>query len=74
VLDEKHSINKMVKIMDKIHVTGKVIMMNTIEKYYIHRKTKLDKQINDKLTVQPNAIFETLVQQEAHRGFFNTYN
>jgi hypothetical protein len=66
--------DKMVNIMDIIHVTGKGIMMNAMEKYYIYTKTKLDKQINDKLTVQPNAIFENLVQQEAHRGFFNTYN
>jgi hypothetical protein len=29
-------------------------MMNTIEKYYIYRKTKLNNQINDKLTVKPN--------------------
>jgi hypothetical protein len=58
--------------MDVIHVTGKGIMMNTMEKYYIHRETKLDNQINDKLTVQPNVIFETLVQQEAHTGLYNT--
>jgi hypothetical protein len=64
--------DKMVNIMDVIHVTGKDIMMNTMEKYYIYRETKLDNQINDKLTVQPNAIFETLVQQDAHRGLYNT--
>jgi hypothetical protein len=46
--------------------------MNTKEKYYIYRETKLDNQINDKLTTQPNAIFETLVQQDAHRGLYNT--
>jgi hypothetical protein len=62
----------MVNIMDVIHVTGKGIMMNTMEKYYIYRETKLDNQINEKLTVQPNAIFETLVQQEAHRGLYST--
>jgi len=55
-------------IMDVIHITNKGRMMNTIEKYYIYRETKLNNQINDKLTVQPNAIFETLVQQETHRG------
>jgi hypothetical protein len=43
-------------------------MMNTIEKYYIYRETKMNNQINDKLTVQPNTIFETIVQHETHRG------
>jgi hypothetical protein len=64
--------DKTVNVMDIIHITGKGIMMNTIEKYYIYRETKLYNQINDKLTVQLNAIFETLVQQQAHRGLYNT--
>jgi len=29
----------------------------------------MDNQINDKLTVQPNAIFETIVRHDTHRGF-----
>ena len=49
-------------------------MMDTIEKYYIYRETKLNNQINDKLTVQPNIIFETLVQQDTHRGLVKTHN
>jgi hypothetical protein len=49
----------MENIMDTIHITGKGVMMNTIEKYYIYRETKRDNQLNDKLTVQPNAIFKT---------------
>jgi hypothetical protein len=59
--------DKMVNVMDIIHITGKGIMMNTTEKYYIYRETKIDNQINDKLTVQPNAIFETLVQQQTQK-------
>jgi hypothetical protein len=64
--------DKMENIMDVIHVTGKGKMMNTMERYYIYRETKLYNQIKDKLTVQPNAIFEMLVQQDAHRGLYNT--
>jgi len=54
--------------MNVLHITGKGQMMNTIEKYYIYRETKMNNQINDKLIVQPNAIFETIVRHETHRG------
>ena len=74
LLDSQHSIDEMENIMDVIHITNKGRMMNTIEKYYIYRETKLNNQINDKLTVQPNVIFETLVQQETHRGQSSKHN
>ena len=47
-------------------------MMDTIEKFYIYRETKLSNQINDKLTVKPNVIFETVVRQGPHRGIPST--
>jgi hypothetical protein len=59
----------MENIMDVIHITNKGRMMDTIEKYYIYKEIKLNNQINDKLTVQPNVIFETLVQQDAQRAW-----
>ena len=65
---------KMENTMDIIHITSERKMMDAIEKYYIYRKTKLNNQINDKLTVQPNIIFETLVRQDPHRKLCNTYN
>jgi len=55
-------------IMNVLHITDKGQKMNTIEKYYIYRETKIDNQINDKLTVQPNTIFKTIVRHETHRG------
>jgi len=33
--------------------------MGTLERYYIYKETKSNNQINDKLTVKPNAIFES---------------
>jgi NMD protein affecting ribosome stability and mRNA decay len=45
LLDEQHSMDKMENIMDGIHVTGKGKMMNTMEKYYMYKETKLDNQI-----------------------------
>ena len=49
--------------MDILHVTKKGEMMNTLERFYIYNETKLDNQINDKCTVKPNIIFETIIQK-----------
>jgi len=42
LLEKQHSIDKMENIMDILHLTNKGQMMDTIDKYYIHRKTKLN--------------------------------
>jgi hypothetical protein len=42
--------------------------MDTLESYYIFRETKLNNQINDKLTVKPNVIFETIIHKDPHKG------
>jgi hypothetical protein len=41
-------------------------MMDT-EKFYIYRETKANNQINNKLTVQNNTIFETIVYEDPSR-------
>jgi len=46
--------------------------MDTIEGFYIFRKTKLNNQINDRLTVKPNIIFNNIVQEDPHKGIHNT--
>jgi len=43
-------------------------MMDTLEKFYIYRETKTNSQINDRLTVKANAIFEPIVHKDHHRG------
>jgi hypothetical protein len=68
ILEKQHSIDKMENIMNVLHITDKDQIINTIEKYYIYRETKMNNQINDKLTVQPNAIFETIIRHDTHRG------
>jgi hypothetical protein len=45
----------------------------TLERFYIFWETKLNNQINDRLTIKPNIIFETIVQKDTHRGIPNTY-
>jgi len=68
LLEKQDAIDKMENIMNVLHITDKGQMMNTIERYYIYRETKMDNQINDKLTVQPNAISEIIVRHDTHRG------
>jgi hypothetical protein len=48
-------------------------MMDTLEKFYIFRETKLNNQINDKLTIEPNIIFVTIVCHDHYRELPNTY-
>ena len=64
----------MENITETIHITNKGRMMNTLERYYIFRKTELSNQINEKLTVMPNIIFQTIVHKDPHRGISATYS
>ena len=67
-LENQHHIDSVDNIMDILHITNKGKVMDTIEKFYIYGETKLNNQINDKITVKPNVIFENLVRQNPHRG------
>jgi hypothetical protein len=74
LLEKQYSTDKMENIMDILHITNKGQMMDTTEKCYIHRETKLNDYINDKLTVKPNVIFETTVRHDPHRGLLTKHN
>jgi hypothetical protein len=74
LLDNKHSIGPMESIMETLHITNKGRIMDTPEIFYIFHETKLNTQVNDKLTAKPNIIFETIVQRDPHRGLSATYN
>jgi len=56
------------EIMNVIHFERKEKMLDTLEKFYIYRETKNGNQINDRLTVQSNPIFETILRQSSERG------
>jgi len=55
-------------IRDVIHVTKKGKMMDTPEGFHIYRETKTGNQINDRMTVRENAIFESILQEDPYRG------
>jgi hypothetical protein len=61
-------------IMETVYITKKGQMMDTIEKFYIFWEMKINNQIGDRLTVQQNIIFDTILQHDPYRGLPNTYN
>ena len=61
MLDEGHDFGPMEDIMDVIQYANKGKFMDTIEIFHIYELTSKGSQINDKLTIQRNPIFETVV-------------
>jgi hypothetical protein len=74
LLENKHGTGPMESIMHIIHITNKGKMMDMLEKFYIHRETEPKNQINNKFTVQNNAIFETTVYEDPYRGLASLTN
>jgi len=54
--------------VETLHTTDKGRIMDTLERFYIFQETKINNQINDRLTIKPNIIFETTDQKDPHRG------
>jgi endo-alpha-1,4-polygalactosaminidase (GH114 family) len=52
--------------MEVIQTAKKGRYMDTIEKYHIFKETKKNNHINDKHNIEPNAIFEALL--DPHNG------
>jgi len=64
----------MEKCMSVLHTTKKGPMMNTLERFYIYQATKTNTQLNDKSTVTPNPIFDTILQYSKEKTpRFKTY-
>jgi len=53
--------------MEILHITKNGRAMDTIERNHIYKETKNGTQTNDKNTVNPNRIYETIMQGEANR-------
>ena len=61
LIDNKNAIGNMEDIMEVVHVTKNGKMLDTLEGFHICKETKAGNQINDRLTVRENAIFENIV-------------
>ena len=61
--------------MDVVYITNKGIHMNTMEKFYICKETKLDTQINDKNRVMQNSLLDVILQYKigGARGHSKNY-
>ena len=73
LIDNWHNIRRMDDIMYTVHITSKGKMINILEKYYIFCKTKLNNQINDKVTIKQNIMFDTVVCYNHHRWLPDAY-
>jgi hypothetical protein len=71
LLDSGHTIGPIDSIMDVLYTTNKGKLMDTIERFYIHKETHLNNQINDKNTVKPNFICDTLILNNTNRARTN---
>jgi hypothetical protein len=74
LLDNKHRIGPMVNIMQIINITSNGKLMDMFEKFYIYRETEANNQINDKLTVQNNAVFKAIVCEDPYWGLWSLTN
>jgi hypothetical protein len=72
LLKKENHVGPIEDIMETIHVTNEGQMMDTLEKFHIFHETQLDNQINDKLTVKPNIIFDVIICNDPYRGIPNT--
>ena len=63
----------MENITETLHTTGKGQMLDTLERFYIFRETKVNNQINDRLTTKTNILFESIAWLDPHRGLTATY-
>jgi hypothetical protein len=61
----------MENIVDVIHTPSEGRMLDTMEKLYIYKETEIDDQINEKCTVKPDVILETLILENTDRVHIN---
>jgi hypothetical protein len=67
VPEEGHSFGPINEIMNALHIAKKGRMLDTLEKLYIFRETQRGDQINNKLIVYSNPIFEALIPSTTYR-------
>jgi hypothetical protein len=68
ILEENHTFGPMEEIITPLRLMNKRKMMDTWDRFYIYKETRICNQINDKLTIQSKPIFDAVVRHHAHRG------
>ena len=54
--------------MKILRTVKKDAVMDTTEKYHTYKTTQLGVQINDKHTISPSMLFDTIIQNSFTRG------
>jgi hypothetical protein len=60
-IEEGHVFGTIDNVMKPLHFAQKGNMLDAWEKFYIFKETKTGNQINDRLTVQHNPIFDAVL-------------
>jgi hypothetical protein len=68
LLENSHTIGPIENIMEVLYMTNKGRLMDTMERVYMHKETCINNQINDKNTIKPDIIFETIVRDDTSRA------
>ena len=68
LLEDGHTFGPLENIMDVVQYARKGKMMDALERFHIYELTQRGTQINDKLTVQNNPIFDVIVRHLQRRG------
>ena len=66
LLEECHSFDTMENTMEVIQFARKGRMMDALEKFHIYDITRKDIQINDRLKIQRNPIFDAVLRNHQH--------
>jgi GIY-YIG catalytic domain. len=56
-----HNFGSIENIMQILYYQKKSPHLNTIERFYIHKEAATDNQLNDKQTIFPSKIFDTIL-------------
>jgi hypothetical protein len=51
-------------IMQVLYFQKKGAHLNNTERFYVHKGASFDDQLNDKRTIFPNIIFDTILKKE----------
>jgi hypothetical protein len=68
LLENNHSIGPIESIIDVLYMTNKGRLLDTMERFYICKETRINNQINDKNTAETNLIFERIIWEDNSRA------
>jgi hypothetical protein len=68
LLENNHSIGPIESVTDVLYTTNKGRLLDTMERFYIYKETRINNHINDKNTAKPNIIFETIIWEDNSRA------